>query len=60
MSSPSVPPHSGPRWRKLYEAAILELDPQVLLRRIDLARKAIRLQIERLICTRKRRDGAVD
>jgi hypothetical protein len=35
----------------LYEAAILELDPQLLLRRIDLARKAINLRVERLICS---------
>jgi hypothetical protein len=51
MSSPSVAPHSGLRWRKLYEAAVLELDQQLLLRRIDLARKAIKLRVERLICT---------
>ena len=51
MSSPSVRTHSGPRWHKLYEAAVLELDPQILLRRIDLAQKAIKLRVERLICT---------
>ena len=51
MSSPSGILHSEPRWRKLYEAAVLELDREVLPRRIDLARKAIRLRVERLLCT---------
>ena len=51
MSSPSDMAHSEPRWHKLYEAAILEFDPEVLPRRIDLARKAIRLRVERLVCT---------
>jgi hypothetical protein len=51
MSSPSDIPHSGPRWHRLYEAAVLELDPEVLARRIDLARKAIKLRVERLLCT---------
>jgi hypothetical protein len=51
MSSPSGILHSEPRTRKLYEAAVLELDREVLPRRIDLARKAIRLRVERLLCT---------
>jgi hypothetical protein len=51
MSSLSYIPHSEPRWHRLYEAAVLELDPEVLARRIDLARKAIKLRVERLLCT---------
>ena len=51
MSSPSGILHSEPRWRKLYEAAVLEFDREVLPRRIALARKAIRLRVERLLCT---------
>ena len=35
----------------MYEAAVLEVDPEVLPRRIDLARKAIKLRVERLLCT---------
>lgn len=51
MSSPSDIPHSEPRWKKLYETAVLEVDPEVLTRRVDLARKAIKLRVERLLCT---------
>ena len=53
MSSPNDILHSEPRWRKLYEAAVLELDCEVLPRRIDLARKAIKLRVERLVCSGK-------
>jgi hypothetical protein len=35
----------------LYEAAVLEVDCEVLPRRIDLARKAIKQRVERLLCT---------
>ena len=51
VSSLSDIPHSEPRWQKLYEAAVLELDLEVLPRRIDLARKAIKLRVERLVCS---------
>ena len=51
MYSPSDITHSEPRWHRLYEAAVLELDSEVLPRRIDLARKAIKLRVERLLCT---------
>jgi hypothetical protein len=51
MSSPNDILHSEPRWRKLYEAAVLEVDCEVLPRRIDLARKAIKQRVERLLCT---------
>jgi hypothetical protein len=36
------------RWRRLYEAAVLELDLEVLPRRIRVAKKAIHLQIGKL------------
>ena len=36
------------RWRRLYEAALVEIDGEVLLRRISLAKKAIHLQIVKL------------
>ena len=51
MSSPNDILHSEPRWRKLYEAAVLEADCEVLPRRIDLARKAIKQRVERLLFT---------
>jgi hypothetical protein len=50
-SRPSDILHSEPRWRKLYDAAVLEIDLEVLPRRINVARKAIKLRIERLLCT---------
>jgi hypothetical protein len=36
------------RWRRLYEAAVLEVDLEVLPRRIRVAKKAIHLQIVKL------------
>jgi hypothetical protein len=36
------------RWRRLYEAAVLEVDLEVLPRRIRVAKKAIHLQILKL------------
>jgi len=38
-------------WRYLYEAAVVELDPQVLRRRIHLARKAIKARVQELVCS---------
>ena len=38
-------PHA-PQWKRLYEAAILELDPAKLLRRIAVAQSAVLDQIE--------------
>jgi hypothetical protein len=36
------------RWRRLYEAAVLEVDLEVLPRRVSAAKKAIHLQIVKL------------
>jgi hypothetical protein len=36
------------RWHQLYEAAVLEVDLEVLPRRIRIAKKAIHLQIVKL------------
>jgi len=38
-------PHA-PQWKRLYEAAILELDPAKLLQRIALAQSAVLNQME--------------
>jgi hypothetical protein len=35
------------RWRRLYEAAVLEVDQEILPRRVRVAKKAIHLQIVR-------------
>jgi hypothetical protein len=51
LSNPSDIPQ--PRWRKLYQAAVVEVNLEVLPRRIDLARKAIKLRVDRLLCTRE-------
>jgi hypothetical protein len=37
----------NPRWRDLYQAALLELDPKKLLQSIELAEQAIREQANR-------------
>ena len=36
------------RWRRLYEAAVLEVDQELLPRRVRVAKKAIHLQIVKL------------
>jgi hypothetical protein len=38
----------GLRWWRLYEAAVLEVDQQILPRRIKVAKKAIHLQVVNL------------
>ena len=35
------------RWRRLYEAAVLEVDQEILPRRVRVAKKTIHLQIVR-------------
>ena len=35
------------RWRRLYEAAVLEMDQEILPRRVTVAKKAIHSQIVR-------------
>ena len=44
MGSGAIQSHD-PRWRRLYEAAVLEADQQILPRRVSVAKKAIHLQI---------------
>jgi hypothetical protein len=38
-------------WHTLFEAALFETDPKALPQRIDLARKAIKARVEKLLCT---------
>jgi hypothetical protein len=45
MTSPGVGRSVDPEWRKLYEAAILELDPAMLPGRVQDAKKAIQTRI---------------
>jgi hypothetical protein len=54
MSSSRVDPAEALLWRRLYDAALRELDPKVLTRRIDAATKAIHSRIVELHKT----DGA--
>jgi hypothetical protein len=51
MSSPGAGRFSESHWRKLYEAAVLEIDSQALQQRIYLASKAIKTRLEELVCT---------
>jgi hypothetical protein len=51
VNRPAAGHHIDACWQKLYEAAVLELDVQVLPRRIHLARKAIKARVAELICT---------
>ena len=43
--SKDVPSDNSPAWKRLYEAAILELDPAKLLQRIAVAQSAVLDQI---------------
>jgi hypothetical protein len=47
MGSHASQPHEL-RWRRLYEAAVLEVDQQVLPRRVRVAKKAIHWHIVKL------------
>ena len=47
MGSQASQPHEL-RWRRLYEAAVLEMDQAVLPKRVKVAKKAIHSQIEKL------------
>jgi hypothetical protein len=47
MGSQASQPHEL-RWRRLYEAAVLELDQTILPKRVEAAKKAIHSQIVKL------------
>jgi hypothetical protein len=47
MGSQASQPHEL-RWRRLYEAAVLEVDQTVLPKRVKIAKKAIHSQIVKL------------
>jgi hypothetical protein len=47
MGSQASQPHEL-RWRRLYEAAVLEVDQMVLPKRVKIAKKAIHSQIVKL------------
>jgi hypothetical protein len=48
MTSSEVGRSESLPWRRLYEAALLEIDPAMLLRRVQEAEKAIRTRIVEL------------